>query len=955
MKKTQIKDALKNVWKQLISFLSIVLVIALGTGLFLVCRMGAISTRNAGIKYYVDHNYSDIEIRATKGITSEDVEEVAMLDFVNNAVGIISVDMVARNGTARSSVKVQSPGGEINVPDIKSGRMPENEGECIITQDLALLLNIAEGDTIDLTASSSLPKLLKTYTCTVTGIMVHPSKIRNHEVSQPIIILADSSFDRETLGVDYTGILLTVDADSDVFSAKYEKQIKQYGNVLAMFGRERALARDAEIYETAREEISKGEKMLDEAKALLDEARKKIEDGTLELSTGSQAIEGAKSLIEVFKNTMQDVEDSLGSDNEKIQMLIEGIIPITEVLKNGLSIEDARELLDQYQMIKLLLGQVTDLVGEKTEQYEEALKQLVSGREELEKKQKEYDENAAKIEAAKKALAESETDKWIIFNRFQNRSFYEMREMIGTFSNIGSSFAIFFLLLGVLVCYATIGKIIDEQRKLVGTTKAIGFKRSEIFGKYLIFGLGGAAAGAIVGSVIAFFILQPIMIHATESSYTMGKYEWVFEPFVSFLTLIASSAVGLVAAYFACGKLLKKPAIRLLNGEAGGTSNKEKIVPDGQKKKSLYAGLIFRNMRDDAKRVVITVASVAGCTTLLIVGFSTKLSFDGILDRYFRDTIRYDAIVSFNADDTAEAEEKIGKALEKSDDERMPVNLLGTVVRIGDDIETVQLVSGDPDNLTSFTTLYDLTKHRNRRIPDGGVVIFSRLAEVYDLTIGDSVSILGADGVYREVTVTGIYNAYSGRMMFMSTECAKKIFGDNFKMNAYLVKYSDGALDNIKANLAKEDDFIELTTRTELMQKSKTAAKTMNIVVYVMIVMSAIMAGVVLLNLVRIQVNQKRRELIVMRINGFTIAETAGYILKENIITTLAGIIIGTGIGIIAARYSLSTVERVDLQMIREPSLLACIYSALIAFFFAAVINLIALSSIRKLKLNKLD
>ncbi len=953
MKKTQFKDALKNVQKQIVSFLSIVLVIALGTGLYLVCRMGGIATAAAGNRFFTAQNFNDIEIKATRGVTPEDVEAVKEFDFVTDAEGIISVEMVAGKGNARSAVKVISATERIDLPVVLSGKMPQNEGECIVSADLSDILGVSIGDSVNLKGSGSLPKFLKTYSYTVTGIMNHPNKIRSNEISSPTIILSANSFDTDSLGVEFTGIVMRVEADANAFSDAYKSTVKEYGNDLTLFGRERAKIRDEEVVKKYKDSISAGEKQLADAAKFLGEAGKKLDEAEETLKKGESLMALGDTAVAFLEAYMDAIKDKLGLPVEAIRQLV-GSLGIggdgeTEEEKEKIS------LLESYKNAEQFVLTIKDMLSGKISEYEAGLALVSDGRAALAEKLAEYTAGEVKLNAAKEELANLENGKWIVLTRYQNRSFYEMGETINTFNNIGSSFAVMFMALGVLVCYATIGKIIDEQRKLVGTTKAIGFKRSEIFGKYLVFGVGGASLGSVAGSLIAFFILQPLMVSQTEITYVIGSFDYVFEPVASLIALVITALVGAVATYFACSRLLKKPAIKLLNGEIKGTGNKEKTVEDGGKRKSLYAGLIFRNMREDAKRVMITIASIAGCTILLYIGFSLKMSFDNIIKIHFGETVRYESTVSFMPDTAGEAEKSVGNVIDKYADAKIAVYNLNTLVRIGGETETAQITCADPDDLLNFCSLYDVTKNRAARIPDGGVMIFSRLAEIYKLGIGDSISILGSDGVYREVTVTGIYNSYSGRSIFMSRAYGEKVFGTTCITNAFAVKNTEEELADLKKGLAGEDSFVEIITSDDLTRKSRNAAATMNIVVYVMIVMSAIMAGVVLLNLVRIQINQKKNELIVMRINGFTIWETAGYILKENMITTAAGIVLGLGLGTVISKLVLNTVERVDLQMIREVSVPSLIFSALITLFFAAVINFIALRSIRKLKLTRLD
>ncbi len=955
MKRTQFKDALKTVRKRIVSFISIVLVIALGTGLFLVCRLGYKATTEAGNNYFKRTNYRDIELKATRGMSKEDVDAVKELGFVLDAEGIVSTTLVVRTGDSRVSATVLSKTENIDKYEIIEGKDTENDDECVISGDLADFSGAKVGDTVELTGEDRSLRLVKTRTLKVAGIMNHPVKFRNKELMGPIVVMQKGAFDTETVGVEYTGIVVRVKSDANAFSSNYKSQMQKYGNTLTLFGKERAQIRDDEIAEIAQGKINEAEALLADAAALLADARKEIEAGETELSVASAMINMAHTAIDYYESNLKSIEERLGVSSEVILGIIGSAVITSDVFTKIDDMDLIMRAVDEYSQIVGNLETLKETLAEKVVEYEAGIVKINEARKELEAKQAEYDEGVAELEAAKKDFADAEKDKWIVLTRFQNPSFIEMYGVVGTFSNIGSTFAVMFMLLGALVCYATIGKIIDEQRKLVGTTKAIGFTRAEIFKKYLLFGVSGSAFGALFGSIFSVTALQPIMLYATEISYVIGKFNYQTDFLTSLIAIAAAGLVGAAAAYFACGKLLKKPAIRLLNGDVKGTANKVKVLEDGKRPRSLYAGLTLRNMRDDIKRVLITVASIAGCMVLLIVGFSIKLSFDEVVNNQFVRTQRYDSTVSFIPDIGGKAEASIGAILEKNADSEMPMYQLGTVMRIGDEAQACQIVCADPDELVNFCSLYDITKKKNIRIPDGGIVIFSRLAEVYHLTIGDNISIMSPKGEYCDVTVSGIYNNSTGRTMYMSASYAKAIFGESCVPNAYAVKHGSGSLETLKTELAKDDSFVEIMTANEIQRKARNASKTMNTVVITMIVMSAIMAGVVLMNLIRIQINQKRRELTVMRINGFTIRETAGYIIKENIITTIAGIVIGVFAGASVAWFNLRSIERVDLQMSRGVSIPACIYSALITALFAVIINWIVLRTIKKLDLTKID
>lgn len=1165
MKKTQIKDAVRNIRAQIISFLSIIIVVSLGVSIFLVCRMGALSSSKAGTEFYEQTNYHDLEIRSSRGITEDDVAAVRAFDGVIDAEGLIAVDMLAY-GNGKTTVHVVSATERLDRVILLDGTLPSRAGECAITEYTASELSIKIGDKLTLKQKDDSVKYLKNDTFTVTAIISHPDKFGYKVSTTSNVLLTRDSFDVDGLGVPYTGIVLTLEADDDKFSEKYKEQIAEYLHGINVLGKERAALRDNDIRTEAQSLIAENEAKLKDARTKLDEAhiiassgettasdaevqlmlaqlqldisgtqleslkaeldsgkeklersaielgnvKAQIDDGKKQLEEGRAELEKAETQIRDGEKQLKDAEKQLNSAWEELHgaketlsvletlvyesaravdetedyfvSIFTQVIPDLNILPGsifvplsvlsdnyvlnaidvvtnaaeeyGLSVDQITELVSDidlsprwsafealYDVIRnakseLDQGWYQYYVGyaqwekgrdeyetaleefnagkEKYEagylqfcikeselntaqtlynanlatyesglaeyeaglaKYADAKKQIEDGQAELDKKKEEftsgkselddgrnelilresdYEEGLAALNRAKEELAALEDGNWILMSRFVNFSYCNLYGSMQMYYKLGASFAILFVFLSVLVCYATMGKIIDDQKKLVGTTKALGFKRSEILSKYMIFGVGSAVCGAVAGILLAFFVLQKIMLDKLSEIYLLGEFKYIIEPIPSLLSAVLSAAVCALATYAVCSRLLKKPAVKLINGEPASTKNKEKYYDDGKKRRSLYAGLILRNIRSDLKRVAITIASIAGCCVLLIIGFSIKMSYEDIIVKQFDEIINYRMSVSFLPDKDG-AQETIRKIVSENTDDSMPVYQLDTLIRIGNYYEGVQLCCADPDKLMEYYTLYDLTKRSVNRIPDGGVVIFSRLAETYNLSVGDHISVLDGTGKFRDVTISGIFNNYAGKNAFMSLEFAKSLFGDSCRVNSYAVKLGESGEETLLAALEGEESFDGISDSADLRERVVQISDSASIVIVVMIVMAGIMAAVVLLNLVRMQINQKKRELTIMRINGFTMKETVNYILRENILTTFAGIAVGLVVGCIAARFNLSALERIDMQMIRQISIPSCVFSVLITLFFAAVVNFIALRSVKKLKLNKVD
>jgi len=72
---------------------------------------------------------------------------------------------------------------------------------------------------------------------------------------------------------------------------------------------------------------------------------------------------------------------------------------------------------------------------------------------------------------------------------------------------------------------------------------------------------------------------------------------------------------------------------------------------------------------------------------------------------------------------------------------------------------------------------------------------------------------------------------------------------------------------------------------------------SLNIVVFVIIICSSLLAFVVLYNLTNINISERKRELSTIKVLGFYPKEVTEYVYRETMLLTIIGIILGFGIG----------------------------------------------------------
>nr|WP_263864686.1 ABC transporter permease [Enterococcus sp. DIV0242_7C1] len=126
---------------------------------------------------------------------------------------------------------------------------------------------------------------------------------------------------------------------------------------------------------------------------------------------------------------------------------------------------------------------------------------------------------------------------------------------------------------------------------------------------------------------------------------------------------------------------------------------------------------------------------------------------------------------------------------------------------------------------------------------------------------------------------------------------------------------------------------------------------SLNIVVWVLITVSGILAFIVLYNLTNINISERIRELSTIKVLGFYDNEVTMYVYRENIILTLIGIVIGCFFGKVVHGYVLTTVE-VDMLMF-SPTIhwISYFYSAVITMFFTLLVMVFMHRKLKKVNM----
>lgn len=884
-------------------FLSIVAITMMGVATYLSIHFSVLGIGRNTSDRYAELHFRDFEVISTKLLSPADLDAIRGLEGVAAAEPVWQTVGKAGSGEENEDVTVISITEEVNLPMVLEGRLPEDPGECAVEKRLMDKFGWAIGETIAVTsADGEMPQYLLNSTFRITCVANHPDHMNTAAPDTLYIMLPRRAFDLDALEncSVKAEIILEKGADLSLFEEEYTSLADGMKKNLEALASEREQIRDREVLAKAQSELDENAKMVD-----LKNAETYYHQGVKQYNRG-----------------FTEYEIGVREYDEKRLKYTQGL-------------KDYEEAAEKISEAEKELQEKRDELEEKKKAYREGLQ--------------EYQDNRQMLSDAEETLDALQPARWILLRVMDNTSFAWQHGIITQTSQIQAVFSTFFLIISILVIYASVQKLVLEQRTLVGMGKALGLYNREILLKYLLFGLLGTTAGIILGTAAAYFVLQPLVLGTTNLFVLFDISRPLFDARSVLLTAAFLELVTFLSVYVACKALLRSSATVLMRTQVPKYQNK--AAGRGSRHIPLMIRMIPRGMRANPGRVLVTIVSVAGCCALVVMGLTTKNRLDGVLTHQYPGITDYDLEVTF--DGSADARDGIEEVLRSEGTEYVLVGSESVICEENGRTAAV-LVTGSLEEIDAFYHLRD--HHTGEPLPLNrkGCYIHRCFAEEFQLSPGDTVAVtLGLDTQAR-FSVGAVYDNYLGWNFFLCDADYEEAFGKASIKNQYYVRL--GAADEalLKERLAKVPGFGKIDASDSDKEIFLSVSSTMNMLVVLMIVLAGILAAFVIVSLTKCYLLQKNNEAMIMRINGFTFREVIIYLMAEIIADTILGILLGFVVGQVLSVYMLSQMEADFYRTIRGIDVPAMILGAGITALFSLAVNAVCLRPLKRMKLTDL-
>ena len=1055
MKKAYFKDSKKMFKNNLVRFISIVLIIMLGTAFFIGMNSVSPAMEQVALKYIKEQNISDISLASSLGYKEEDIEKFKQNEHVTEVKGEYTYDALTSFGEKDIVVRFSgiNDDSEINKNDISEGRNVENDNECLISSRLNTMYDYEIGDKIKVYRKddTDLEDYLKYTEFEIVGITRNPIYLSKFYGNTTLltgelngyIMIKEEAFNLE----EYTTVNIKLDIDENInkFSDEYKEKNSEILKEIEEINNNISTEKYNEVYEEydkkineAEEAIKKVEQALDgmqlnitksqlqinqeivnisaniatyynsnnlyeknleransisnsyasldelkDKKESLDDVCSELKYKTINLKSELEELENKidKNLYEIYALNNEELKfvnlnkknnklyyeyNQKNSEYESISKEYEA--KTQELEKTNKSIEDTNAQIDnlQNELYSAFNGQTDLTYGVGNQNLILQAEGIKQGIEDLNQAKNGLEEQNAeeKIQNAKKLLNDKkdELNKFKVVSEetplYENSGFKSLKEDLKKIAIMGKIFPVMFFVIAALVTITTITRMIEEDRKNIGTLKALGYSKKTIISRYIIYSMLAGVLGTVLGTAIGSTLIVEILFISYSSLYDLPNLvfniNWNYTLISLGISLISTALVATIITM----KEIKENTAELMRPKTATTGKSillEKI-PFIWKKLDFLFKICFRNIFRYKKRLLMTLVGIAGCTALIYAGLGLQSSINSISNKQFKDIRKLSMEIYLQGDVNSEEVTEIEEFIKKQNHikEVTPVSQKSFTVQANGNSKDVFYIAISGEEADKYIGLDNRKTKEKIELNDEGVVLTEKLANILEIDVGGKIEITDGD-VKTSVKVIGITENYLYNYAYFTPNVYERIYGKDIAYNEIFANTTEELSEEEDVELAdalKQNEKIASTVLEKNLEgEFKTSLGSLMSIVILFIGCASILSFTVLVNLNNINIEERKRELATIKLLGFYQKELESYVFRENIILTILGTIFGLilGMGILGIVIQAAEVETIFL--VKDINLINLLISTIITISFTLITNLFMKKKIKNINM----
>ncbi len=508
-----------------------------------------------------------------------------------------------------------------------------------------------------------------------------------------------------------------------------------------------------------------------------------------------------------------------------------------------------------------------------------------------------------------------------------------------------------FLGIAALIQFIAVGRMVRVQRTQIGVLKALGYSNSAVVLHYtgyaLTVGLLGAAAGVAAGLAEAWGMSKAYAAFFNLPS-DIGGFHLRTLATGALLALAVSALAGLVASRRAV-LILPAESLRPESPRAAVRTFLESWGWLWSRLDSTWK-MAVRAMGRNRLRTAVTVAGVVFASGMLIVALFAKDSIDYLVERYYSVEQRWDYLLRFAH---PLKEEEIW-SIARLEGVLLAEPVLELPVRIHfNGREREELLVGLPVN-TALKRLFG-EGGQPLAVPEEGIVVSHITAQKLGIAAGDEIEVetlldIGPPRKNR-VRVAGINRPVMGSAAACSLAQANRILGESRLASGAMLKVDRAFAPGLEEKLGEMSGISFIASRSRELENFNKNLAYMIYSILIMVAFAGSLGVAIVYSQSSVSFIERRRELALLRLIGFNPREVFGFLIKENAVLALLGVVLGLPFGrfLCGAYVGAVSTDLYTFKVVIYPSTYAL--SALLGVAFTLGAHCLAVRGLKKLEM----
>lgn len=888
-----IKEGLREIKQGKSQFFPLFCLSALWICIFVGLSVSLKSVEQSFLQVYESTNGFDLQIKSVLPLTEVEVESLQKTGYnvQGNYESHIKIQGISKEYDSR--LISFDPNQTINQIHLLEGRLPENEGECVVSPSFLEETSYSIGDYLYF-FQENVELELQTEEALIVGVGQAAPYLSNHyELTKygDGLVYSQIYLHFDGFSGDYTSIYLKNQSESELQAISSDLQKQAEGQ----------WERIGDSY------ILNSENHLNEANMQVESAVLRAEEEISRLEYELVDLEE-----EISSAWFWFAEDDLGNIDEINELEVkysEKLLEIQEYQeKNEVILADLRKIAQQAQRDFELFSTIA----------------------------------------------------WELTPKEESLSYSNFYHDMDAWRNFTVTVPSVFFWIFTVISFFVMTRMIAEQRSLIGGLIGQGYRKREIIQKYLVFSFSCAIFSVIFAHTLAITVISFAIHHHWSHIYSLSPYEFEIYPEIMFFALVLSSFLLFITTFF--------PFIFFTRGEPVNLM-RPKAPPVGrsillEKNYFLWNELNFnqkiavRTLFRHKSRLFMNITAIAITTSFVVTALGVQETYPSAAQSQFREIYHYTTeITAKNNTVDAEFLEIQGVLSEYGLNHRYSVATCEEIT-----------IDYDGQSITADTYIFNTTKEAEKVInfrlgrfrtyymPETGVVIPSKISDLLDLPLGDSL-LLRTEHGESEAMVTAVAEQYHENRMYMTADYYQWLTGETAKHNKIFLDLTDNILESPELLAEFHEkilsiDCVESLIHVETLYDDYTSSNNLlKNAMLAFLIASCLLAFLVLNQLNNNTLVFRRRELATLKVLGLFDRELSAYVYRENILYTFLGLMLGMVFGQNLYLWFVKSIETDDIMLYRSIPWDVFLRGAGSTMVIALIVNIYSHFKIKKLNI----